>query len=693
MDPLITTVNDLQDAFANIKSSAQLKLPQIAVVGSQSCGKSSVLESIVGRDFLPRGSGIVTRCPLVLQLIQLKPTEKSEWGEFLHLPGKKFTDFSEIRDEISRRTDEIAGKHAISDQAIHLKLFSAHVLTLTLIDLPGLVMNAVGDQPKDIDVMIKRMVMKYVQDPTTIILAISPANTDLATSQSLRLASQLDPEGKRTVGVLTKLDLMDRGTDCMDVLSNKLFPLRHGYVGVVCRSQQDIVDRTSMEDARRVEREFFERSDAYRSIADQSGTEYLSRKLNILLMEHIRANLPALKGTVESMWVDTQKKMEQLGMLDDANYDPGAQLLKIIKDFSDAVNKIIDGGVAEATKEIMGGARLSYIFHECFASFVFSVDAARGLTDDYIRINAHNMAGMHATLFPSDNVFIALVKAQIKRLEDPSLRCIEFILQELQSILEQCSKKADRFPKLKAEIIRICREMLMQYKRVASEHVKTIVQAEHGFINARHPMMEKLAQEAYFKMYGGKAPTKESDQKLQAEEVKSEEDDKEDKDDKDKKDKKKDKDKDKDKDKKKGKEEEAEGKKKSSSKGGIIDGLANQSTMDDVPSRILLGNSMSSNEKRTYEAIRLMVIGYFDIVKGNVADQVPKAITLLIITRLREEMYSSLVRHLYSEKAAQELLAEPPHIMQQRKEAKEMKEALAKAREKLNEVSSFMPNL
>lgn len=66
MEKLIPIVMRLQDAFNAINSRNQIELPQIVVVGSQSTGKSSVLESIVGRDFLPRGSGIVTRCPLVL---------------------------------------------------------------------------------------------------------------------------------------------------------------------------------------------------------------------------------------------------------------------------------------------------------------------------------------------------------------------------------------------------------------------------------------------------------------------------------------------------------------------------------------------------------------------------------------------------------------------------------------------------
>lgn len=103
---VIPIVNKLQDIFAQLGSQSTIELPQVAVVGSQSSGKSSVLEALVGRDFLPRGSEICTRRPLVLQLLQTKRNPDGtgeEYGEFLHLPGKRYYDFSEIRREIQVR--------------------------------------------------------------------------------------------------------------------------------------------------------------------------------------------------------------------------------------------------------------------------------------------------------------------------------------------------------------------------------------------------------------------------------------------------------------------------------------------------------------------------------------------------------------------------------------------------------------
>lgn len=87
-------------------------------------------------------------------------------------------------------------------------MYSPNVLTLTLVDLPGVTRVPVGDQPRDIERQIKDMLLKFIQKPACIILAVTAANTDLANSDGLNLAREVDPEGTRTIGVLTKVDLM-----------------------------------------------------------------------------------------------------------------------------------------------------------------------------------------------------------------------------------------------------------------------------------------------------------------------------------------------------------------------------------------------------------------------------------------------------------------------------------------------------
>ncbi|KAL0454343.1 UNVERIFIED_CONTAM: Dynamin-related protein 3A [Sesamum latifolium] len=196
---VIPIVNKLQDIFAQLGSQSTIELPQVAVVGSQSSGKSSVLEALVGRDFLPRGNDICTRRPLVLQLVQMKRKADGtdeEWGEFLHLPGKRFLDFNEIRKEIQAETDrEAGGNKGVSDKQIRLKIFSPNVLDITLVDLPGLTKVPVGDQPSDIEARIRTMIMSYIKLQSCLILAVTPANSDLANSDALQMAGIADPDG------------------------------------------------------------------------------------------------------------------------------------------------------------------------------------------------------------------------------------------------------------------------------------------------------------------------------------------------------------------------------------------------------------------------------------------------------------------------------------------------------------------
>ena len=116
--------------------------------------------------------------------------------------------------------------------------------------------------------------------PGSVILAVSAANVDLANSESLKLARSVDPQGRRTIGVLTKLDLMDAGTNALDILTGRVYSLKLGFIGVVNRSQQDINSEKSLTDALDSESEFFKSHPAYRNIAHKNGTKYLARTLN-----------------------------------------------------------------------------------------------------------------------------------------------------------------------------------------------------------------------------------------------------------------------------------------------------------------------------------------------------------------------------------------------------------------------------
>lgn len=183
--------------------------------------------------------------------------------------------------------------------------------------MPGITKVPVGDQPVDIETQIRNMILEFITKENCLILAVSPANADLANSDALKLAREVDPSGLRTIGVITKLDLMDEGTDAREVLENRLLPLRRGYIGVVNRSQKDIDGRKDIKQALSAERQFFLSHQAYRHMVDRMGTPYLQRTLNQQLTNHIRETLPALRNKLQSRLISMEKEVAEY-----KNYSP-----------------------------------------------------------------------------------------------------------------------------------------------------------------------------------------------------------------------------------------------------------------------------------------------------------------------------------------------------------------------------------
>lgn len=490
---VIPIVNKLQDIFAQLGSSSTIELPQVAVVGSQSSGKSSVLEALVGRDFLPRGSDICTRRPLVLQLLQTKRKPDGtaeEYGEFLHLKNKKFYDFAEIRREIQAETDrEAGGNKGVSDKQIRLKIYSPNVLDITLVDLPGITKVPVGDQPSDIEARIRTMILSYIKHPSCLILAVTPANADLANSDALQIAGAADPDGYRTIGVITKLDIMDRGTDASNFLLGKVIPLRLGYVGVVNRSQQDINYNRSIKDALANEEKFFRNQPVYSSLSDRCGVPQLAKKLNQILVQHIRTVLPGLKSRISSALVSVAKEHASYGEITESKAGQGALLLNILTKYAEAFSSMVEGkNEAMSTSELSGGARIHYIFQSIFVKSLEEVDPCDDLTDDDIRTAIQNATGPKSALFVPEVPFEVLIRRQITRLLDPSLQCARFIYDELIKISHRClSIEMQRFPFLRRRMDEVIGNFLREGLEPSETMIGHIIEMEMDYINTSHP--------------------------------------------------------------------------------------------------------------------------------------------------------------------------------------------------------------
>ncbi|CAJ1053178.1 dynamin-2 isoform X3 [Xyrichtys novacula] len=485
MEDLIPLINKLQDAFSSIGQTCNLDLPQIAVVGGQSAGKSSVLENFVGRDFLPRGSGIVTRRPLILQLVN----NKAEYAEFLHCKGRKFVDFDEVRQEIEAETDRLTGSNkGISPIPINLRVYSPHVLNLTLIDLPGMTKVAVGDQPHDIEFQIRDMLMQFITKESCLVLAVTPANTDLANSDALKIAKEVDPQGLRTIGVITKLDLMDEGTDARDILENKLLPLRRGYIGVVNRSQKDIDGKKDIQVALAAERKFFLSHPAYRHIAERMGTPHLQKTLNQQLTNHIRDTLPGLRSKLQSQLLSLEKEVEEY-----KNFrpdDPARKtkaLLQNVQQFSVDFEKCIEGsGDQVDTSNLSGGAKINRIFHERFPFELVKMEFDEKELRKEISYAIKNIHGVRTGLFTPDLAFEAIVKKQIIKLKEPCLKCIDLVIQELINTVRQCTNKLGSYPRLKEETERIVTTYIREREGKTKDQVLLLIDIELSYINTNH---------------------------------------------------------------------------------------------------------------------------------------------------------------------------------------------------------------
>ncbi|KAH7197671.1 Dynamin central region-domain-containing protein [Fusarium flagelliforme] len=507
-EDLLTTVNKLQDLVFNTIGSDSLDLPQIVVVGSQSAGKSSVLENIVGRDFLPRGAGICTRRPLILQLINVTDDEnapdpsadpyrspgaarRSEWAEFHHIPNRRFNDFGDVKREIENETSRVAGNNkGINRQPINLKIYSPHVLNLTLVDLPGLTKVPIGDQPTDIEKQTRNLISEYIAKPNSIILAVSPANVDIVNSEALKLARHVDPLGRRTIGVLTKVDLMDHGTNALDILSGRVYPLKLGFIGVVNRSQQDIQGNKPMEDALQAETDFFKHHPAYRNISTRCGTHYLAKTLNTTLMGHIRERLPDIKARLNTLMGQTQQELASYGDMHFSGKEHrGSLILQQMTRFANSFISSIDGTSTEiSTKELCGGARIYYIFNSVFGSSLDTIDPTSNLSALDIRTAIRNSTGPRPSLFVPEMAFDLLVKPQIKLLEIPSQRCVELVYEELIKICHTCgSTELSRYPRLQAKLIETVSDLLRERLGPASSYVESLISIQRAYINTNHP--------------------------------------------------------------------------------------------------------------------------------------------------------------------------------------------------------------
>jgi len=483
MEPLLRLVNKLQEAcalagdVADSDASGKASklpslwetLPQIVVVGGQSSGKSSVLEAIVGRDFLPRGAGICTRRPLVLQLHGAPASEVAS-ARFLHKPKTVFSDFNEVRLEIERETDRSlqskGHKKAVSAEPIMLSIRAAGAPSLTLVDMPGLTKVATADQPASTVADIETMAKKFIVSKNVVIVAVSAANADIATSDGVRVAKEVDPNSERTLGVLTKLDLMDKGTDATEVLSGKAVHLGLGWCAVVNRSQSDIASGVDMSTARTNERAWFEahkevyatETDDFDSSNDnlQATTEYTRRghkKSNLgtdalvsalvnILGEQVRRKIPKIRDTVETSANALEMELARLGPATPHFEDRGALVHEVLRgcdayerDFADELDK----GTGE--RDSGGGEAIRALFESALLKNLNAVNLEAFYDPKRVRKVVDASDGFQPHLVAPEMGIRRLIELGLETLHEPVERCVAQVDAVLQSTMRKALRR------------------------------------------------------------------------------------------------------------------------------------------------------------------------------------------------------------------------------------------------------------
>jgi interferon-induced GTP-binding protein Mx1 len=374
---------ELLDELQNLGiPHAELPVPQIAVFGDQSSGKSSLLESISGIPF-PKGTGLVTKCPT---RITMTNAPSKSWQATITLPPQ-FQLSNSDRDIIEtvhspnelsllleRASTLITAKssNGFSRDSIHVHVESAHTPDLSLVDLPGIIRTTTAGQDRSVINEVDELLRHYMLQQETVILAVIPANQDIATVDILERAAKLDPQGERTIGVLTKPDLVDQGAEeeILHIVRNTRKPLRLGYVMVKNRNQAELKSALSLQDAMTAEDQYFQNHGIWRSIdIGLRGTQSLCNKLTQLIVKRAVDRAPVIQLNLQEKLKSLESQLVTLGMDVPMDSDSKRKLLiRIISRFTQTLRQVAAGDYRDPIPQYNPSFRLKYIVNESLYS-------------------------------------------------------------------------------------------------------------------------------------------------------------------------------------------------------------------------------------------------------------------------------------------------------------------------------------
>ncbi|KAI0213370.1 Interferon-induced GTP-binding protein Mx2 [Lamellibrachia satsuma] len=477
---------DLIDKLRLLGLDKDISLPEVAVIGDQSAGKSSVLEAISGVQ-LPRGSGIVTRCPLALQL--KSHDTPGYWNGVIkyetynHPVEKTIEGPTEVGAEVREAQDVIAGKNVgISDTLISLQITSHGVPDLTLIDLPGITRVAVEGQPKDIGDQIKRLIGHYIKKEETIILAVVPANVDIATTEALKMAKEVDPSGGRTLGVVTKPDLIDIGTEkgLIDIINNETYPLEKGYSCVRCRGQKAINEGQTLAEAIQQDTDFFSSAPHFSDV-DESilGVKNLAMKLTYELVKQIKRALPEMRGQIQEKLNLTKRSVENMtpGIPEDIGQRT-IYLLQLLQQYTDGIKNVVSG----EHKGLKGPQLVPRCreYYEQLATKIRALTPARnGYYIQHIMELSSGQRGRELPRFLKYSICEALIVEIVEKYEEPLMETLQDVSQLVADTFGKlATSKFENIPHLDRKIKGLVDRLRVEADNACQDALRKLLKME-----------------------------------------------------------------------------------------------------------------------------------------------------------------------------------------------------------------------
>ena len=579
--PLLDAVDQLRGLLAN----EPIRLPSIVVVGDQSSGKSSVLEALSGVS-LPRGQSITTRCPLILRLVNLTDGEDSkavidksalmngsrntaqqanskaerqqQQGEadgpipvaaavpaaestgprpyayisLTPLPtdkDKRITNLDDIGSRITALTTQLAGSHvSISDRPIYLSVYRQHSPDLTLVDLPGLTRNPVGDQPKDIYQQIKRMIERYIESDEAVILNVMPASVDFPTCECVMMSKTVDPLGERSIGVVTKADLAEKGIRRKLERGVEELGLQLGVVAVRCRSQEENDRGVTWEVSREMEKMFFRSHPELGALADNSGGSLalgisaLAQLLTTIQEQKIRASLPGIRGTIRET-LSTQRQL--LAALPPTLTSYSECRMRVDHLLSAYVTHVAalargDHSIAKGDTKLHLSPRLSELYS--LYMHTLASNCSNYLSLDYARTVQEEIkenSGVTLPNFLSHQVFEGLMRRELRKALTPSQQLVEGVRGLMGVVLGQVMRETMvGYGGLSVRLMGMVNAFLDERSRIVLERVDELLGEEDELFTQNAYYMDtvsKIKAVLYDKLYGGSQADREARERQQ----------------------------------------------------------------------------------------------------------------------------------------------------------------------------------